>query len=192
MPSQTKSYFPAFLTLQDRKILLVGGGKIASDKLSKLLDFTLDIKIIAKNLSQEIKKYIKKYNLEYELREYREGDIDSFDIVIVAVDDIILQKNIYFESRDKKIFVNSVDSREFCDFIFGSYIKKDDLIISISTSGSSPSVSKYLKIFLEKALPKNLSSFLKEIKSLRESLPKGKDRMTLLDRKTKEFFDSLQ
>ena len=58
MPSQTKSYFPAFLTLQDRKVLLVGGGKIASDKLSKLLDFTLNIKIIAKNLSQGIKKYI--------------------------------------------------------------------------------------------------------------------------------------
>ena len=189
--SSQNSYFPAFLTLNDKKILLVGGGKIANDKLSKLLDFTDDIKLISKDFCDDIVQKIQSYDLEHEKRGYQKGDIKGFDIVIVAVDEIEVQKSIYIESRDTRALVNSVDSKRYCDFIFGSYIKEGDLVISISTSGSLPSLSKYLRIFLEKTLPKNLSSFLKEMKHLRESLPKGKERMKLLDKKTKDFFEKL-
>jgi len=185
-------YFPAFLTLDGKKILMVGGGKIANDKLLKLLDFTSDIFVIAIDFSQETLKNIRLNQLRYEKRKFEDSDLNGFDMVVVAVDDISLQKHIYDISRNKRILVNAVDSKKYCDFIFGSYIKQDDLIISISTSGTSPSVSKYLRIFLEKSLPKNLSSFLKEIKLLRQKLPKGKERMKLLDEKCKSFFDSVQ
>jgi len=190
--SQQSSFFPLFLSIDKKKILLVGGGKIARDKLVRLLDFTTDIKIIASKISSETLQVIKKNNLKYEEKSFHDSDIDGFDIIIVAVDDIKLQKHIYDITRDKKVLINSVDSKDLCDFIFGSYIKKDDLVISISTSGTSPSVAKYLKVFLEKSLPKNLSLFLKEIKLLREKLPKGKERMKLLDKKCKSFFDLVQ
>jgi len=190
--SSQNSYFPAFLSFSNKKILIIGGGKIANDKLSKLLDFTENIKLISKEFTTQIKSKIKQYNLEYEIRDYQKGDILGFDIIIVAVDDIDLQKTIYHESRDTRALINSVDNKEYCDFIFGSYIKKDDLIISISTSGNSPSLAKYLKIFLEKSLPDNILDFLKQLKMLRKSLPKGKERMQLLDKRVKEFFDLVQ
>jgi len=189
--SAQNSYFPIFLSLDNKKILIVGGGTIAKDKLTRLLDFTKDISLISKDFSYEIMQVIEKNSLDFRKKEYEEDDIKGFDIAVVAVDDIELQKNIYNYTRDKNILVNSVDNKNYCDFIFGSYIKKDDLVIAISTSGSSPSVAKYLRIFLEKTLPKNISSFLKEVKQIREDFPKGKERMKLLDSKVKSFFDSL-
>ena len=190
--NSSSSYFPVFVDLSKKHILLIGGGKIARDKLEKLLDFTTNIKVVSKEFSDFTLEIIQKNHINYEKREYKESDLDSVDIVISAIDDIELQKKIYHQSREKRVLVNSVDSKDFCDFIFGSYIKEEDLIISISTSGSSPSVSRYLKVFLKKTLPKNLSSFLRKVKSKRDSLPKGKERMEVINTMVKDFFDSAQ
>ncbi len=185
------SYFPAFLNIDNKKILLVGGGKIAKDKIEKLLDFTKNITIISQNISPEIRTYIEDFQLKFLEREYEKGDIEGFYMVIVAVDDINLQKEIYYESRGKNILINSVDLIEYCDFIFPAYIKKGDLTISISTSGQSPAIAKYLKRFILKLLPKDLESFLQSMKECRKSIVKGKERMKILDKKAKDYFDKL-
>ncbi len=181
------SYFPAFIKLDNQKILIVGGGYIAYEKLIHLLDFTQDISLISANFSQEIMNKIGKKNLFYEKRAYKKGDIKDFKIVIVAVDDISLQKDIFEESKKYNCLCNAVDSVDYCDFIFPSYVKKDDLTIAISTSGSSPALAKHLRIYLSKLIPENISDFLKEMKNLRKSLPEGKERMKMLDDKAENF-----
>jgi precorrin-2 dehydrogenase/sirohydrochlorin ferrochelatase len=185
------AYFPAFIKLDGRKVLIVGGGKIASEKLEKILDFTSDVSIITPKLSSKMQILIKNNDLYFEKRVYKKGDIYGFNIVIIAVDNIEIQKSIYEESRNRGVLCNSVDSINYCDFIFPSYIKDGDLTIAISTSGASPSVSKYLKKFFLKNIPLSLPQFLKEMKHLRVNLPKGKERMKLLDTKAKNYFEKL-
>ncbi len=183
-------YFPAFLKLDNKKILIVGGGNIAYEKLEKLLDFTQNISIISTQFSENMLEKIKQYNLNFDKRTYKTNDIKEFGIVIVAVDDINLQAKIFEESKKYKCLCNCVDSVEYCDFIFPSYIKKDDLTIAISTSGSSPAVSKYLKTYLKNLIPEGISEFLKEMKNFRKTMPKGKRRMHFLDKKAKDYIDS--
>jgi len=184
------SYFPAFIKLDDKKILIVGGGNIAYEKLDHLLDFTHNISVIALEFSDEMLSRIEKEGLKFEKRAYKEGDIKEYGVVIVAIDDIHLQAEIFKESKKYNCLCNSVDSVAYCDFIFPSYIKKDDLTIAVSTSGSSPAVAKHLRIYLQKLIPDGIGEFLKEMKNLRKSLPKGKERMKMLDEKAKNYIDS--
>ena len=184
------SYFPAYLKLDEMKILIVGGGYIATEKVEKLLEFTKDIKIIAKEISPQMKKYIDKFDLSFDLRSYNRGDIKDFGVVIIAVDDLYLQQEIYDESRDSRTLCNAVDSVDYCDFIFPSFIKKDDLIVSISTSGSSPAFAKHFKRYLQDMIPDGIGEFLKQMKTLRSTHPKGKERMSMLDLKAKNYIDS--
>jgi len=183
------AYFPAFLKLDNKKILIVGGGAIAYEKLERLLDFSLDISLIASEFSSQISKLIKEKNLSFEKRAYIKGDIEDYSIVVVAVDDISLQRDIFFESKKYNCLCNSVDSVDYCDFIFPSYIKNGDLTIAISTSGASPAIAKHLKLYLKNIIPENISDFLSEMKSLRKSLPKGKERMKMLDEKAKNYIN---
>ncbi|MEA2111253.1 MAG: bifunctional precorrin-2 dehydrogenase/sirohydrochlorin ferrochelatase [Campylobacterota bacterium] len=180
-------YFPAFLKLDNKKILIVGGGFIAYEKLDHLLDFTKDIKVIAPDLSEEMHSRIAKENLVYEQRKYEIGDIKEFAVVIVAVDDILLQSEIFQESKQYNCLCNSVDSVDYCDFIFPSYVKKDDLTIAISTSGASPAMAKHLRRYLQNLIPDGISEFLVEMKQLRKTLPKGKERMKMLDKKAEDY-----
>ncbi|WP_457749423.1 precorrin-2 dehydrogenase/sirohydrochlorin ferrochelatase family protein [Sulfurimonas sp.] len=184
------AYFPAFLKLDDKKILIVGGGNIAYEKLQHLLDFTNDIHVIAQTFSDTMLKRIKQENLNYKQRAYQPGDIEGFAIVVVAVDNIALQAEIFEESKKYNCLCNAVDSVDYCDFIFPSYVKKDDLIIAISTSGASPAMAKHLRKYLQKMIPNGVSEFLKEMKGLRKSLPKGKERMKMLDEKAKNYIEN--
>ena len=183
-------YFPAFIKLDNKKILIVGGGYIAYEKLDHLLDFTKDIFVIASEFSDEMMQRIEKENLQYEKRFYEAGDIKEYAVVIVAVDDIPLQADIFQESKQYNCLCNSVDSVDYCDFIFPSYIKKDDLTIAISTSGASPAMAKHLKKYLKNIIPDGISEFLKEMKNLRKTLPKGKERMKMLDKKAQDYINT--
>jgi len=186
------SYFPAFIKLDAKKVLLVGGGNIALEKLEKLLIFTKDIELIALEFSDEMLALIERENLLYEICPYKVGDIKDFSIVVVAVDDIALQRSIFEESKEYKCLCNSVDSVTYCDFIFPSFIKKDDLTIAVSTSGASPAFAKHFREYLEHLIPDGISEFLQEMKDLRKSLPKGKKRMKMLDEKAKNYIEKFE
>lgn len=181
------TYFPAFLKFDDKTILIVGGGNIALEKLEHLLNFSSNITLISKEFNDSIKLLIDEKNLKIFQKEYEKGDAKGYDVVIAAIDDFSLQEEIYFETREYKTLCNCVDLQQYCDFIFPSYIKRGDLTIAISTSGSSPAFAKNFKIFLSNLIPAGVEDFLKELRELRDTIPKGKERMQFFDKKVKEY-----
>ncbi|MGB3960640.1 MAG: bifunctional precorrin-2 dehydrogenase/sirohydrochlorin ferrochelatase [Sulfurimonas sp.] len=184
------AYFPAFIKLDNQKILIVGGGKVAHEKLEHLLDFTHDIEIIALSYSAQMSQTIEENKLLHQTRAYQKGDIAGFAIVIVAVDDIPLQAEIFAESKHYNCLCNAVDSVDYCDFIFPAYIKKGELTLAISTSGASPALAKHLRNYLRDLIPSGISDFLHEMRELRSTLPKGKERMQMLDKKAQEYIQT--
>lgn len=182
------AYFPLFLNFSNKKILLIGAGKIAKNKLNTLLLFTSNIEILSINFSDDIQNIIVNNNLKIYTSIYKNGFIKDYDIVIVATNDIKLQEEIYKESRDYNILVNCVDNTKFCDFIFPSIIKEEEYTIAISTNGASPAFSKALKSHIKQFLPDNLNEFIKELKSYRKNMPKGESRMNFLKQIVKDYF----
>ena len=182
------SFFPMYMDMQNLKVLLVGGGYIATEKLEKLIDFTKNITVITINVEKEAQKIIEENSLTLQQRAYKTGDINGFDIVIVATDTVELHKEIYEESRDKRVLVNSVDNTDYCDFIFPSYVQKGDLTIAFSTGGSSPAFAKHIRRHFEKIIPNTVGEFLQKMKSLRSEIPKGKERMKYFDTMVEEYF----
>lgn len=174
------------------KVLIVGGGNIATEKLEKILDFTDDITIIAPFICDIAKEHIEKNNLPFCVRKYAKEDIKEFDIIVVAVDDLILQKEIFEECKLYNKLCNSVDSVDYCNFIFPAYIKKGGLTVSISTSGKSPAVAKHIKKYLADKIPDEIGEFLDYMDDLRKSLPKGKERMEYLSNLASEYFQNIE
>jgi precorrin-2 dehydrogenase/sirohydrochlorin ferrochelatase len=182
------SFFPMFMAMDDLKVLVVGGGAIAHEKLEKLVDFSREITVIAAEVNREAAELINAHGLTLHERAYKAGDIDGFDIVIVATDTVALHKAIYEESRGSRILVNSVDNTDYCDFIFPSYVKRDDLTIAFSTGGASPAFAKHIRRHFEKIIPESVGAFLKKMKQLRSEMPKGKERMQYFDSLTATYF----
>ena len=177
-----------FMDMTNLKVLVVGGGVIATEKLEKLIDFTKEITVIAQRVDNEAKTLIEEYALVLHQKAYEVGDIQGFDIVIVATDTQVLHKEIYEESRGSRILVNSVDNTAYCDFIFPSYVKKEDLTIAFSTGGTSPAFAKQIRQHFEQVIPDSVGAFLQKMKALRTTMPKGKERMKYFDTLVTEYF----
>ncbi len=182
------AYFPMFMDMTNLKVLVVGGGEIATEKFEKLLDFTKEITVIALRVDEEAQAIINQHTLVLHQRAYEVGDIKGFDIVIVATDTQVLHKEIYEESRGSRILVNSVDNTAYCDFIFPSYVKKEDLTIAFSTGGTSPAFAKQIRQHFERVIPDSVGAFLQKMKALRTTMPKGKERMKYFDTLVTEYF----
>jgi precorrin-2 dehydrogenase/sirohydrochlorin ferrochelatase len=183
------SYFPAFLQLEEKKILLVGGGAIAAEKLEKLLDFSKEITIVAREVGEAVRVMAAEHCLSLLPRPYREREALLYDIVIVATDTVELHRQIFDETRSSRVLVNSVDDTRYCDFIFPSYVKQGDLTVAFSTSGASPAFAKHIRRWFEETLPTGVDAFLEQMKELRKELPKGKERMKKFDAMAREFVE---
>jgi precorrin-2 dehydrogenase/sirohydrochlorin ferrochelatase len=169
-----------FVNLKEKDILVVGAGNVALRKIEKLLPFSPKITVVAKKVSQQVEDLCKKNGIKVIKRPFKKEDLKGKDIVIVAVDNIDLQKEIYSKCKELKIHVNSVDSPDYCDFIFPAYVKKGDIVIGITTSGKAPGLSGKIREIIENALPDNLEELLDELVRIRQTKEKGKERQKLI------------
>lgn len=188
--------FPFFIDMENKDVLVVGGGEVALRKIEKILPFNPKITVVAKKLNKKIIELSDKYQFAVIKKSFELKDLENRDIVIVALDDIKLQEEIFNFVKDKKILINSVDSPDFCNFIFPAYIKKGDIVIGLTTSGKVPALTAVLRELIENSLPEDIESFLDDIYEKRKSLPKGKERQeyikNLVKEKLKIYFDKNQ
>ena len=138
-------YFPFYIDIENKKCIIVGGGRIALHKLKKIIPFNPEITIIAPKICDEI----KNSGVKIEQRKFVDNDIKNAFLVISATDDEKLNEHIFELCKAENILVNTVDDKEKCGFIFPSIIKKDDITVGITTSGQSPLYAKYLREKIE-------------------------------------------
>ncbi len=138
-------HYPLLLNIFGRSCIVIGGGKVAERKVSQLLQFNAAIKVISPKITVKLSKFSEAGRIEVLKREYEEGDLKEALLVFAATNRKKINERIKKEAEAKGISINVVDDPELCDFIVPSIIKKDPIIIAISTSGTLPSFSKKLK-----------------------------------------------
>lgn len=135
------AYFPFYIDIENKNILVVGGGTVALRKIEKLLPFKPSITVVSPKISIEI----LRLNVNTINREFADGDLENVFCVISATDDEQVNAHIFDLCSAKNILVNTVDDKEKCGFIFPALVQKNSVTVGITTSGKSPIYAKYLK-----------------------------------------------
>ncbi|MEE8827372.1 MAG: bifunctional precorrin-2 dehydrogenase/sirohydrochlorin ferrochelatase [Eubacteriales bacterium] len=154
--------FPLFENIDGKTFLIIGGGNTAARKVGRLLQFTNRIIVVAEETDITGVKVIR--------RPFEESDLERADFVIAATDDRALNRRIAAACRERRIPINVVDDPELCSFIFPSVVKRGDLTVGISTSGTSPAYASLLRRTLEKNLPDHIGGILERMGALRRTV----------------------
>ena len=165
--------FPIFLKLNTLKVLVVGGGNVALEKINALLGNSpeTEITLVAPEILPGIEEIAYRYpNVKLKKRIFFSGDLYNADLVIVATGNYELNKTIKGEAQKQKILVNVADTPELCDFYLGCIVKKGDLKIAISTNGKSPTLAKRVKEILNDAFPDEVQEILNNLEIIRKKL----------------------
>ncbi|KAA8501833.1 bifunctional precorrin-2 dehydrogenase/sirohydrochlorin ferrochelatase [Mediterraneibacter catenae] len=144
-----RPYFPMFIDLTDKKILVAGGGTIALRRIRTLLKFRADIRVIAPELCEELAQLEEGGKIAAERREYCTPDIDGVQIVLAATDDHEVNRRIWEECRAAGVTVNVADDRSLCDFYFPSIVMTEDTVIGINCGGEDHAKVKETRIKIE-------------------------------------------
>jgi precorrin-2 dehydrogenase / sirohydrochlorin ferrochelatase len=164
------AYYPVLLDLSGKKVVVIGGGKVAQRKIETLLSYGAVIHIISKDLTSELKYLLEKGEIKLLGDQFNETFIKDAFLLIIATSDKALNRKISSFAREKNILVNAVDQPEECSFIVPSIIKRGDLIVAISTSGKSPALAKKIKETLEGQFGDEYRSFLNLMGKIRKEL----------------------
>ncbi|KAG5647255.1 hypothetical protein DXG03_000790 [Asterophora parasitica] len=161
--------------LKDKRVLIVGGGEVASQRIDSLL--TTDAKIIVVSPSDGLNPRTKRFMDEYPDRiTYHDRpfsgpeELEGMDMVLTALDDVELSRNICNVSRNARIAINAADIPDSCDFYFGSQIRDGPLQIMISTNGNGPRMANLVKKKLQGALSGLEGTTITKVGKLREQL----------------------
>jgi precorrin-2 dehydrogenase/sirohydrochlorin ferrochelatase len=138
-------YFPIVLNIATRLVAVIGGGEVAEGKVQSLLAVGARVKVVSPHVTTVLRALADARTIEVINREYVSADIDDAFIVIAATNDNLVQERVWRDAHDRRILVNTVDEPERCDFIMPSVIRRDDLIVAVSTSGKSPAFAAWLQ-----------------------------------------------
>lgn len=136
---------PLVFTLLNKKIVIIGGGKIAFRKAKTFINSGAAITIISPQIIEDFKEFpiITCINKRFE-----KDDIKEAHIVIAATNDKEINQSVKECTTDFQWF-NDVSDQKNSDFHTPAVVRRGDLVVSVSTSGKSPILSKKLKSELE-------------------------------------------
>lgn len=173
-------YYPSMLNLQGKSAVVVGGGRIAYRKILSLLEANASITLISPVITNELFVLHEEGKVLWKKKNFEPTDVTSAFLIIAATDNPNVNIFVY-ESINEFQLINVVDNPSLSNFIVPSYFQRGKLIISVSTSGASPLLSRKIKEKLSTIYDESYEEYLSFLEECR-----GKIKKTIIDPKNKK------
>jgi precorrin-2 dehydrogenase/sirohydrochlorin ferrochelatase len=160
--------FPMFLKLEGCKCVVVGAGRIATQKLESLLDCGANVQIIAPEAGAEIQELARTGSVIWTQAEFRAEHLAGAALVIAATGNPVVNEQVYRAAHERGVLCNSVDEPERCDFYYPAVVRRGDLQIAISTAGKSPALAQRIRKELEAQFDSSYITWLNWLGTVRE------------------------
>ena len=148
---KNKRFFPMFVDLSDKKIVVVGGGNITR-RIKTLLQFTRNITAVAPKTTMELHELGKAGFVNLINRPVKRSDFTMAFMVIAATNDWKLNDEIYRVCKEEGIYVNVADDKSKCDFYFPGIYMQDEVVVGITASGLNHKKARKVRVAIQEAM----------------------------------------
>jgi len=153
--------------LRGKRCVVVGGGRIASRKVTALLLSGANVTVISPSVTGVLQEYCERKRIKHIRRKYRKGDLEDTFLTVAATLDRQVNREV---SNDAPCLINAADDPGLCNFIVPSVVKRGYLTIAVSTSGTSPQMAKSIRKELEQFYGREFGLFGRFLKEQRDKL----------------------
>jgi len=163
------AFFPVFLRLSGRRVLLVGAGPVGASKLQGLLDAGALITVVAPDIVPDIEQAAAAHAAAITLkkRPFEVADLDGVWYVVAAATPDV-NRAVAQAAEARQLFVNAVDDPPNATAYLGGVLRRGGVTIAISTDGHAPALAGLLREGLDALLPNELAEWLDEAKAVRK------------------------
>lgn len=187
-------FYPINLKIDDMNIIIIGGGKVAYRKCINFLAFNKKVRVISKDFIEEFEGL--KDCIDTIKDNYDEKYIKDAFVVVAATNNEDVNKEIGLYCREHGKLVNVVDNANLSNFTVPSFVKRGDLLLSVSTGGKSPSLSSKIRKDLEEVYDESYEEYVSLLGEARKNIIKNtedvKERRNKLNALLNFSFDELR
>lgn len=164
-------YYPIFVDLRLKPVLVVGGGNVAYRKVQTLLEHGAIVYIVSPDLIEELQDLVKaSEHCFWVKKEYDAEDIQDCMIIFSCTEKDEVNAAVSRDAYNRKRLINVVDDPEKCSFIVPSIMERGDLQIAVSTGGSSPIVARQIREQLQRQYGQEFKDYLALLKEWRKKV----------------------
>lgn len=138
-------YYPIYLDLAGRSVLVVGGGTIAEGKALQLVEAGAQVLLVSPTLTEPLRAEVEQGRIVWRQDVFAERDLENIWLVISATDDQSVNEAVARAAAERNLLCNVVDQPALCNFITPALVTRGGIQISVSSGGGSPSVTKRVK-----------------------------------------------
>jgi uroporphyrin-III C-methyltransferase/precorrin-2 dehydrogenase/sirohydrochlorin ferrochelatase len=149
-------YFPIFLDLRDRPVLLVGGGAVATRKAELLLQAGARVRVVAPTLTETLRAWRDAARVTHVAQKFDAAQLQDAALVIAATNGKSINAEVAAAARARNIAINVVDDAELSSFIVPAIVDRSPVIVAIGTGGRSPVLARWVRARIEALLPAQL------------------------------------
>lgn len=157
---------PLALELSGRDVLVVGMGRIGAHKTRQLLEAGARVHVISEALLVGVPDGVASTRL----RPYQRGDLAGYFLVVSATANPTVNDEIVAEAAERRVWLNVVDDPARCSFYFTSVHRDGDVMVSVSSSGASPSLAQWVRRRVQELLPSGLGGVAQTLRDERAAL----------------------
>ncbi len=163
-------YYPIFLDIAGKPVVMIGGGDVALRKVESLLDVGARVTVVSPGLHAKLEALVAAGRVEHIARDYTAGDLEGCILAFVVTDDRSVNAEVSREGHERGVWVNAVDDIPNCDFIVPSIVRRGDLVVAVSTSAGSPAMARRMREELEAFLTEDYALMLELAAEVRREL----------------------
>ena len=151
------SFFPLFIDISEKNILVIGGGRIALRRIRTLVEFGCRVTVVAPEICEELKTLTDGQSVKWEKGDYASSFLtDNRPLFVLAAAPAEINERVVSDCRNGGIPVNDASRKENCDFYFPGIVKEGETVIGITSGGKD----HRLAVTLTAALKKQISGLL--------------------------------
>ncbi|GAA4279744.1 hypothetical protein GCM10022260_01650 [Gaetbulibacter aestuarii] len=169
---ERNNLYPVFLKVKNLKVLIVGGGYVAEEKLRFLLKSSpdADVTMVSPMFRPDTMVLAKTGNVTLIDDVYEKNYLQGKHVVVATTDIPEVNIQVWKDCRAEAKLVNVADNPPYCDFYMGGIVTKGNVKIAISTNGKSPTTAKRLRQFFEEVIPENIDDLVKNLNEYRKTI----------------------
>jgi siroheme synthase-like protein len=136
--------YPVSLTLDGRRVLVVGGGRVATRRVGELLDTGARVEVIAPEVSDEIAGWAEAGRLALARRAFEAGDADGAWLCVAATDDAAVNHSVVVAAERERCFVSAAGDGSASTARPMAVLRRGDLELAVGTAGRAPAAAAWV------------------------------------------------
>lgn len=159
--------YPVMLDLRGRRVLVVGGGRVAAGKVERLMPTGARITVVAPEVTAAI---AGRPEVAWHARPYQRGEVASYRLAITATGDPAVDGRVHADGEAAGVWVNAADDVRHCAFTLPAVARSGPITISVATEGRSPALASWLRRRAESTLDAAIADLLDLLVATRAEL----------------------